>query len=158
MSCDDIIELLKVVIPILVSVISIFISANLAYRNIVRNSINQEKIELYSEVLDMLYELKGDRSLYLTNTEYADRLKKNRAKILLFSSKELFDEINTIYVVTSQLAKAYFKEREPESNEERETQIEKYSVTNEFIKKRIERLVEMMIKELKVKGKIKWAD
>ena len=137
MKCSDVLEIIKSVQPI-ATIIVAFISAYLAYKNTIKNSINQEKIKEYSEILDMLYELKSNTSIFLHNTEYIERLKQNRAKILLFSSKKLFEE------------------REPESLEEDEEQTLKYNISDKLIADSIEKIVKLMRKELKVKGTIKW--
>lgn len=148
-------EIFKSISPI-IAVIVAFLSAHLAYKNTIKNSINQEKIKEYSEVLDMLYELKSNNSIFLHNTDYIERLKMNRVKILLFSTKSLFEEIDKVYSEISTLRNSYLQEREPESLEEDEEQISRYSITNEFVENSIEKLVKLMRKELKVKGKIKW--
>ena len=109
MKCSDVLEIIKSVQPI-ATIIVAFISAYLAYKNTIKNSINQEKIKEYSEILDMLYELKSNTSIFLHNTEYIERLKQNRAKILLFSSKKLFEEIDIIYSEISKLKNSYLQE------------------------------------------------
>lgn len=155
MKCSDVLEIIKSVQPI-ATIIVVFISAYLAYKNTIKNSINQEKIKEYSEILDMLYELKSNTSIFLHNTEYIERLKQNRAKILLFSSKKLFEEIDIIYSEISKLKNSYLQEREPESLEEDEEQTLKYSISDKLIADSIEKIVKLMRKELKVKGTIKW--
>ena len=154
MMCKDCLENLKSVQPI-VTILVAFISAYLAYRNTMKNSINQEKIKEYSEILDMLYELKSNNSIFLHNPQYIEKLKKNRAKILLFSSKKLFNEIDKIYSELSKLKNSYLQESEPESLEEDEEQILKYSISDKYVADSINRLVKLMRKELKVRGKIK---
>ena len=72
MKCSDVLEIIKSVQPI-ATIIVAFISAYLAYKNTIKNSINQEKIKEYSEILDMLYELKSNTSIFLHNTEYIER-------------------------------------------------------------------------------------
>lgn len=104
----------------------------------------------------MLYELKSNTSIFLHNTEYIERLKQNRAKILLFSSKKLFEEIDIIYSEISKLKNSYLQEREPESLEEDEEQTLKYNISDKLIADSIEKIVKLMRKELKVKGTIKW--
>lgn len=155
MKCSDVLEIIKSVQPI-ATIIVAFISAYLAYKNTIKNSINQEKIKEYSEILDMLYELKSNTSIFLHNTEYIERLKQNRAKILLFSSKKLFEEIDIIYSEISKLKNSYLQEREPESLEEDEEQTLKYNISDKLIADSIEKIVKLMRKELKVKGTIKW--
>lgn len=155
MKCSDVLEIIKSVQPI-ATIIVAFISAYLAYKNTIKNSINQEKIKEYSEILDMLYELKSNTSIFLHNTEYIERLKQNRAKILLFSSKKLFEEIDIIYSEISKLKNSYLQEREPESLEEDEEQTLKYNISDKLIADSIEKIVKLMRKELKAKGTIKW--
>ncbi len=77
---------------------------------------------------------------------------------MLFSNKKIFDEINKVYLELKRLEGGYSQQRNPESSEEDEEQISKYSVSKEFISKSIKNLVELMRKELKVKGKIKWVN
>lgn len=155
MTCTEVLEIIKSVQPI-ATILVAFISAYLAYKNTIKNSINQEKIKEYSEILDIMYELKSNTSIFLHDTEYVERLKKNRAKILLFSSKKLFEEIDKIYSEMSKLKSSYMQEREPESLEEDEEQILKHSVSDKFVADSIEKIVKLMRKELKVKGRIKW--
>lgn len=157
MTYTDWLEIIKSVQPI-TTILVAFVSAYLAYNNTIKNSINQEKIKEYSEILDMLYELKSNTSIFLYNSEYVEKLKQNRAKILLFSSKKLFEEIDKIYSEISKLKNSYLQEIEPESLEEYEEQTLKYSISDKLIADSIEKIVKQMRKELKVKGRIKWAD
>ena len=152
MECKDILEIILNMITIVVAIITPYIT----YRFTIKHLIKQEKINEYSEVLDMLYELKSKTYIFLTDDDFVERLKNNRAKILLFSSEKLFDEINKIYTELSNCKESYMKEREPQSKEEDEKQILKYKVTEKYVSDCIKKIVELMRKELKVKGKIEW--
>lgn len=148
---SDIITIIVSFTSAIITIITVFISAYLSYKNMRKESVSQARKEVYLETLDMLYELKSERSIFLYNDSYIEKLKKNRAKILLFSSKNIFEEVNNIYTKLLKLKEAYVLAGEPRDENECERLTNKYSVSEEFISNSIKKVVESMRRDLEIR-------
>ena len=148
---SDIITIIVSFVSAIITIIAVFISAYLSYKNMRKDSISQAREKVYLETLDMFYELKSERSIFLYDDSYLEKLKKNRAKILLFSSENIFEEVNNIYTELSKLKEAYVLAGEPRDENECERLTNKYSVSEEFISNSIRKVVESMRKDLKIR-------
>lgn len=148
---SDIITIIVSFVSAIITIIAVFISAYLSYKNMRKDSISQAREKVYLETLDMFYELKSERSIFLYDDSYLEKLKKNRAKILLFSSENIFEEVNNIYTELSKLKEAYVLAGEPRDENECERLTNKYSVSEEFISNSIRKVVKSMRKDLKIR-------
>ncbi|MEE1397732.1 hypothetical protein [Ruminococcus sp.] len=148
---SDLITIIGSFVSAIITIIVVFISAYLSYKNMRKDSISQAREEVYLETLDMFYELKSERSIFLYDDSYLEKLKKNRAKILLFSSKNIFEEVNNIYTELSKLKEAYVLAGEPRDENECERLTNKYSVSEEFISNSIRKVVESMRRDLEIR-------